>query len=135
MPAILFLMKLRKTLIVDDELEILKAFQFLLSKFEGRVLFAENGKEAIEKLQQNDVGLIISDFKMPNGDGDFLLRFVQSEKRNLEFYFFTSSNVDRYVKEKSVQGIFLKPSDFGSVLSKVRMYLRGHSEVSPPDLN
>lgn len=135
MPAILFLMKLRKTLIVDDELEILKAFQFLLSKFEGRVLFAENGKEAIDKLQQNDVGLIISDFKMPNGDGDFLLRFVQSEKRNLEFYFFTSSNVDRYVKEKSVQGIFLKPSDFGSVLSKVRMYLRGHSEVSPPDLN
>lgn len=123
-------MNLRKTLIVDDELEILKAFHFLLLKYEDSIVFAESGNEAVTKLRENDIGLVISDFKMPDGNGEMLLQHVLSHHLNLEFYFFTSSNVEKFLKGHMVNGVFSKPSDFMNVLNKIKQYLKGHPEVA-----
>lgn len=124
-------MKARKLLIVDDETEILNTISFLLKKFGNDVLYASSGNEGIEKLKSHDVGLIISDFNMTDGNGEVLLNYVLKHDLNLKFYFFTSSNVDRYLRGGLISGSFSKPSDFQNVLNKAKSFLRGHPGVAP----
>ena len=55
-------------LIVDDNEEMLN---FLSGNFSNQysILTAEDGIEALEKLKENDVTLIVSDWMMPRMDG------------------------------------------------------------------
>ncbi|OFX87401.1 MAG: hypothetical protein A2W99_07105 [Bacteroidetes bacterium GWF2_33_16] len=56
-------------LIAEDEDSNYRFLEMLLSKTEARVLHAENGKQAIELYQKNEVDLILMDIKMPEMDG------------------------------------------------------------------
>ena len=63
-------------LIVDDSAAIRKILQRVLVQAEvplGKVHEASDGVEALEKLQEEPVGLILSDINMPNMDGLELL--------------------------------------------------------------
>jgi two-component system chemotaxis response regulator CheY len=65
-------------LIVDDSAAIRKILHRVLVQAEvplGKVHEASDGKEALEKLKTEKVGLILSDINMPNMDGiEFLTR-------------------------------------------------------------
>lgn len=71
--------KVLKVLIVDDTPEIREISQFyfesLAEKFGPFVFFeAKSGKEAIQAINQHpDLGLVFSDYNMPNGNGLFVL--------------------------------------------------------------
>jgi two-component system chemotaxis response regulator CheY len=63
-------------LIVDDSAAIRKILQRVLTQTNlalGKVLEAADGREAIEAMKQQPVGLILSDINMPNMDGLQLL--------------------------------------------------------------
>jgi two-component system chemotaxis response regulator CheY len=63
-------------LIVDDSAAIRKILQRVLAQANlgvGKVLEAADGREALEALKQQSVGLILSDINMPNMDGLQLL--------------------------------------------------------------
>lgn len=63
-------------LIVDDSAAIRKILQRVLAQANlgvGKVLEAADGREALEALKQQPVGLILSDINMPNMDGLQLL--------------------------------------------------------------
>ena len=63
-------------LIVDDSAAIRKILQRVLQQSElvlGKVVEAADGREAVEALKLQKVGLIISDINMPNMDGLQLL--------------------------------------------------------------
>lgn len=64
-------------LIVDDNQEMLN---FLANNFTNRynILLAEDGIEALEKLKENDVTLIISDWMMPHMNGVELCKAVRA---------------------------------------------------------
>ncbi len=69
-------------LIVDDSAAIRKILQRVLHQAEvpiGDVHEASDGKEALEKLASQKVGLILSDINMPNMDGIELLREVKAK--------------------------------------------------------
>jgi two-component system chemotaxis response regulator CheY len=69
-------------LIVDDSAVIRKILQRVLTQTNlpvGKVLEAADGREAIETLKQQVVGLILSDINMPNMDG---LEFLGELKAN-----------------------------------------------------
>lgn len=65
-------------LIVDDSAAIRKILQRVLVQAEvplGKVYEASDGVEALAKLQEQSVGLILTDINMPNMDGlEFLSR-------------------------------------------------------------
>jgi len=59
----------RTLLIVDDELNILSALERLFRRQGYKILKASSGKEGIEILNDNSVGVIISDQRMPEMTG------------------------------------------------------------------
>jgi two-component system chemotaxis response regulator CheY len=68
-------------LIVDDSAAIRKILQRVLRQAEipvGNIHEAGDGKEAIEKLKSEKVGLILSDVNMPNMNGLELLSHIKS---------------------------------------------------------
>ena len=72
-------------LIVDDSAAIRKILQRVLLQAEvplGKVHEAGDGMEALAKLNEEKVGLILSDINMPNMDG---LEFLSKSKSNDSF--------------------------------------------------
>ena len=66
-------------LIVDDEKGIRDGLKLFLKR-EGHLMFtAEDGKEALEILEKNDIDLVISDLRMPHINGDELLAFIKKD--------------------------------------------------------
>ncbi len=63
-------------LIVDDSAAIRKILQRVLTQTNlplGKVVEASDGREALEAMKQEKIGLILSDINMPNMDGLQLL--------------------------------------------------------------
>jgi two-component system chemotaxis response regulator CheY len=68
-------------LIVDDSAAIRKILQRVLIQAEiplGKVYEAGDGKEALETLEKDQVGLVLSDINMPNMDGLELLKNLKA---------------------------------------------------------
>lgn len=67
-------------LLVDDNHDFLDFLADSLSK-EYRVVKAQNGKQALTRLEQEDVDLVVSDVMMPEMDGLELCRRIKSDIR------------------------------------------------------
>ena len=67
----------RTLLIVDDEDNVLNALRRVLRGEGYRVLLAHSGDEALELLGTNDIGVILSDQRMPGMTGTELLQRVR----------------------------------------------------------
>jgi DNA-binding NtrC family response regulator len=58
-----------KILVVDDERDICRALEFLLSREGYKVVTANSGQEALKKIEADDFDLVVSDLKMEGVDG------------------------------------------------------------------
>ncbi|MCK4347369.1 MAG: diguanylate cyclase [Thermoplasmatales archaeon] len=66
-------------MIVDDEIEIGKIVQDLLAKLGFNTGFAGNGKNALEKLRNEDYTFLITDINIPKLNGIELIKIVKKE--------------------------------------------------------
>lgn len=64
-------------LFVDDEKAILKSLQRLFLGHNYTLFFAEDGTQALQILADNPVEMVISDMRMPQGNGHKLLKEVK----------------------------------------------------------
>ena len=67
-------------LVCDDDKEIVSAIEIYLSKEGYNIVKAYNGKEALEKLEMNEIHLIILDIMMPEMDGITVANEVRKNK-------------------------------------------------------
>ncbi len=65
-------------LVVDDEPEIREIIAEAFEMLGCQTALAANGKEAIAYVMNNTVDLIVSDIRMPGGDGLFLLKYLRT---------------------------------------------------------
>jgi DNA-binding NtrC family response regulator len=75
-------MNLAKLLIADDERHIVEGLQMLLQEEGYDVETATDGKQAFEKLESGEFGLVLADLKMPKMDG--LELFARMREKELE---------------------------------------------------
>jgi len=68
---------LRTLLLVDDEANVIASIRRLLRYENYRLLMAGSGEEALELLAQNEVGVILTDHRMPGMSGIELLSKVR----------------------------------------------------------
>ena len=72
---ILALTKNLSVLIVEDELALRESFQFLLQNLFAEVDTAEDGQEALDKMDERDYDIVLTDLSMPRMSG---LRLVDT---------------------------------------------------------
>ena len=75
---ILVLTKNLSVLIVEDELALRESFQFLLQNLFAEVDTAEDGQEALNKMDERDYDIVLTDLSMPRISG---LRLVDTIRK------------------------------------------------------
>lgn len=70
---------MKKILIVDDEVQILKALSRMFLETNYEVFTADNGMEAMKRIETNDIDMVICDMRMPLLDGYQLLNMVKKQ--------------------------------------------------------
>lgn len=84
---------IKKILVIEDEPLILDLISSELRAFAFTVGEASCGKEGIKKLEAEEYDLIISDYRMPNGDGMSVLKFSQQLKKPPYFFFISGQSI------------------------------------------
>jgi len=78
-----------KILIVDDEIQIRKFLETLITQNGYEALGASNVEEALQVMAQNHIDMVISDIKMPGLDGIELLRRIKTNWKDTEVILIT----------------------------------------------
>jgi YesN/AraC family two-component response regulator len=63
-----------RLLIVDDERHIREGLEKALSADGYDVELSSDGKQALERIEEGDIDLVITDLKMPNLSGEELMK-------------------------------------------------------------
>ena len=125
-----------KILVVDDEpdLELLlrQKFRRRIRSGEFTLIFAQNGVEALQKLDQHDdVDLVLSDINMPEMDGLTLLGQLSELERDLRAVMVTAYGDMKNIRTAMNRGAFdfvTKPIDFTDLDTTIQKTLE-HLEV------
>ncbi|MFP4363008.1 MAG: response regulator transcription factor [Spirochaetia bacterium] len=123
-----------KLLIVDDEPINLDFFDIMLSKLGFDVHRAEDGEEALEKVQDIEPDLIILDNIMPKLTGWEVTKILKQDTEYEEFsnipiiMFSAMDDVKDKVEgfELGIEDYITKPFNFSEVLARIRAVLRSH---------
>lgn len=120
-----------KIMVVDDEPDLLEIYEFSLKKRGFQVVTADCGNNAIQKLISGEkVDLILTDFRMPNGNGLDVLRSVRdlvnsNQLASIPVIVITGwiePGVVDAMKEGAVS-VHSKPISFDSVLQDIQNIL------------
>lgn len=111
-----------KILVVEDEAKMRDILGIMLKVRDYTVDFANNGKEALDKILKNHYDVVLSDISMPVMDGEELLDEVNKLNIPVSFIFLTAyGSIDSAV-ESMRKGIFdyiPKPFEEDRVLTAV----------------
>lgn len=109
-------------LVVDDETALREALVFDFARRGFTVLEASNGRAAFEQVKKNRIDVVLSDVRMPNGDGVELLDNVKAMHPELPVVMFITGYADISVQEsynKGADAIFSKPFDRNALFAAV----------------
>lgn len=112
-----------KILVADDETNILKVLSALLKKEGYEVITAENGEEALVRLYEEGVAVVITDLKMPGMDGIELLKNVMRYNSDIPVVILTAHGTINNAVEAIKIGAFdylTKPFDREELMTVVK---------------
>lgn len=101
-------------LVVDDEADLREAIAFDFRRKKFHVLTASCGSEAIKIVESEKVDIVVSDVRMPNGDGIELLDKIKARNAFLPVVMFITGFADISIEEaydKGADAVFAKPFD------------------------
>lgn len=102
-----------KILIVDDEPILNMIMAQVEELIEGsQLFFASSGKEAVISIEENAPDVVVSDIKMPNGDGIYLSDWIENMQGNKPKLIFVTAYSDYFLDKDSklsAQRILYKP--------------------------
>ena len=121
---------MKKILIVDDSPTIRKLINFILRKKDYLVTEAGDGIDAMEKLINTEVDLVIADLNMPNMDGIELVKSLRNNYYHLDtpIIMLTTTKDENLRKDAIEAGVNLflnKPIQPNILLYKVESLLNG----------
>jgi CheY-like chemotaxis protein len=119
----------KKVLVVDDDLRNIFSLTSVLEAQGMEVVFAENGRDALERLRQHeDVDIVLLDVMMPEMDGYETTRAIREMEQfqNLPIISLTAKAM-KGDREKSIAAgasdYITKPVDTDQLLSLMRVWL------------
>jgi DNA-binding response OmpR family regulator len=122
---------------IDDDPHISKALRLRLKAMKIEVLQASNGRDGLRMIRDRQPDLVISDWWMDQGDGEFVLKGLQSDSETAQIPVIMISGVGRpdFMNRMFAQGAracYTKPIQFDALREDLCMLL--DLDVSP-DMN
>ena len=113
-------------LIVDDEPDILELMEEEFRYCGYQTMTAICGNDAIKLLEDKSIDIVVSDYKMPNGNGMAVLSYVNKmEKKPL--FFFVSGQADVSTEDALRAGakrFFSKPFDLDELIKEIELVIK-----------
>ena len=117
-------MPLANVLLVDDEVPFVETMTKRLTKRDLRITSAFNGKEALDKLEEDrSVEVVILDVKMPGMDGNETLKEIKRRYPLVEVIMLTGHATIESGIDGMKLGAFdylMKPCEMDQLISKVK---------------
>lgn len=119
-------------IIIEDDLddqELLKDV-FLSLKYPNEIIFFSDGEQALKYLTETltEPFIIFSDINMPRLNGMELRNKIHENEdlriKSIPYLFFSTSAEQSYIIDaysKSIQGFFVKPSDYSDIKDTIRV--------------
>jgi two-component system chemotaxis response regulator CheY len=117
-----------KVLVVDDFATMRRIVKGVLKQLGfSNIIEAEDGSAALNELKKEEIGLIVSDWNMPNMTGLDLLKTVRADEqfKSIPFVMVTAEGQKENVVEAVKAGVSnyiikpFTPETFGAKLAKV----------------
>ncbi len=120
-------------LVVEDEINIRKLLKIKLTNFGYNVVTAENGKDALDKLSENHLDILLVDAMMPVMDGFEFVKVVRQSGNNVPVIMVTArgSLADKSQGfDVGVDDYMVKPIEFDELSLRIKAVLRRAKIVS-----
>lgn len=111
-----------KVLIVDDDPDLSEIVSEVFTISGAETESAENGTVAIGLIRSKKFDFILSDMRMPNGDGRFLAKEILKMEGSKPLIFLYSGYNDiepSEAKELNIAQIFIKPYELSKIIESV----------------
>ena len=122
-------LKDKTILITDDDMRNIFALSSALQVYDINIVIANNGREAIEKLEEvNNIDLVLMDIMMPEMDGYEAMKIIRQHKefKKLPIIALTAKAM-KNDREKCIEAgandYIAKPVDIDQLLSMLRVWL------------
>jgi CheY-like chemotaxis protein len=124
---------IRKVLFVDDDQIMLLALEKRLAKYNDTfsMILAEDGFDAVRKLKENSVSLVVLDLKMPRMDGVSLLAHISDKYPDIPVIIisgYRTEEMHRLAREKEVVAYISKPFQVDDLAKIILSTLRKEAE-------
>jgi len=110
-------------LVVDNEPKILNLIDKVVSDLGHQLICASSKDEALNTIQDFNVDLIITDFHMPNGNGDDLAKAIRDNQVSTPIFYLTSELDERKFNEDvesfGISGLISKPFSSEDILEVI----------------
>ncbi len=133
----------KNIMVVDDNPDSQYILGMALKESGYRVVHVMNGYDALDKLNEEDIDLIVSDILMPGMDGFQLCWKVKSNEmtRNIPFVFYsayyTGKSDKNFAMKIGAQEFVCKPTDPDKFVEKIKEVINVYkdSDLPPPECN
>jgi YesN/AraC family two-component response regulator len=99
-------------LYVEDDPLIFDNTMVILNRFFDNIVFAQNGQEGLERFNESQIDIIISDINMPIMDGISMMEEIKQIKSDIPSILVTAHNERKFSDEAErlkIEGYLLKP--------------------------
>lgn len=116
-------------LVVEDYLVAQRMYSHMLRKRGHTVVVADNGRIALERLEETSVDLIVADLAMPEMDGVTLLKHLRADERyrHIPVIMLTASGQEQdhqIARAEGANDFLTKPTSSQEFLETVNRHLQ-----------
>jgi two-component system response regulator HydG len=111
-----------KILLVDDESDLLEYFSFIIERVGYKVETASGGNEAFKKFEAGAYDMVITDIRMPQGDGVSLIKNIRNINKSTPVFCVTgfSEITSAQLLDLGANAVFEKPINREKVLNQIQ---------------
>lgn len=112
-------------LLVEDDHTILSGLSFCLEKENFNIVTASTGKEALKKIMENEIDLLLLDINLPDISGIELFESVKN--KDIPTIFLTANDLETSIVEaldKGADDYITKPFKTRELISRINSVLR-----------
>lgn len=116
-------LKLRKLLVIDDDLKLVGYYRELLTPYGFEVLIAHDGQDAIPLVELHpDIQLVILDLAMPRMDGREWLRWFRERRRESPVIIISGYKLEPSDEDLKPAVVLEKPFHVAELLDMVGLF-------------